>query len=424
MDAGSKVLCPTLDIMLKKTILALCEVNIKYDYKLEICGSLHIRSDDQKVLTCLMDEKILGQCTGGNNILGLDGLIKKNNLAVQPIKLSGSQAVDLSYGEKETLGNSINGVLDQKSLAEDGPAPMEGDMIEVSSMSSQYSKSPGAASMENNTHGALDLSNTSESENGQTDSETRSPRMHNTHDLLPPLLDAHLPTMVDAQANAVTQQIAALNQMAEMMQRNMGIVLPSQSLSDENSQNVFPPQLMPGGMVMPSSGPHLLTEPNNNQPENIKMEPAERPSPPTSQQGSIAVPSSPQQHQYPSMHPMMASPMRTAMVAASMALDPLTIGNPVHTKNGVKKWQCVFCGILVSSKFYLSSHINAVHTRTRIYPCEMCGKLFYSHGAQRIHKLRNHWIEKRHKCPQCGQLFVLPFELRQHTSRKHRQPDT
>ena len=43
MNMTSKLLCPTLDTMLKKTILALCEVNIKYDCKLEISGSLHIR---------------------------------------------------------------------------------------------------------------------------------------------------------------------------------------------------------------------------------------------------------------------------------------------------------------------------------------------------------------------------------------------
>ena len=51
-----KVLCPTLSVMLVKTIKALCEINIKYDQKLEITGSLHVRSDGEKVLTCLLDE--------------------------------------------------------------------------------------------------------------------------------------------------------------------------------------------------------------------------------------------------------------------------------------------------------------------------------------------------------------------------------
>ena len=114
---------------------------------------------------------------------------------------------------------------------------------------------------------------------------------------------------------------------------------------------------------------------------------------------------------------MMVSPMANPALDHKAALKMAPVE---HVKGGNKKWQCVFCGILVSSKFYLSSHINAVHTRTRIYPCEICGKMFYSHGAQRIHKLRNHWVEKRHKCPFCGQLFVLPFELRQHVQKKHR----
>jgi len=47
MDA--KLLCPTLSMMLVKTIKALCEINIHYDQKLEITGSLHVRSDGNKV---------------------------------------------------------------------------------------------------------------------------------------------------------------------------------------------------------------------------------------------------------------------------------------------------------------------------------------------------------------------------------------
>ena len=49
-----KLMCPTLTIMLTKTIKALCEVNIKYEKNLEISGSLHVRSDGEKILTCLI----------------------------------------------------------------------------------------------------------------------------------------------------------------------------------------------------------------------------------------------------------------------------------------------------------------------------------------------------------------------------------
>jgi len=58
MDA-TKLMCPTLSVVLVKTIKALCEINIKYDSKLEITGSLHVRSDGQKVLTCVLDEESL-----------------------------------------------------------------------------------------------------------------------------------------------------------------------------------------------------------------------------------------------------------------------------------------------------------------------------------------------------------------------------
>jgi len=55
----NKLLCPTLSMMLVKTIKALCEINIHYDQKLEITGSLHVRSDGNKVcrVTWYMHQK-------------------------------------------------------------------------------------------------------------------------------------------------------------------------------------------------------------------------------------------------------------------------------------------------------------------------------------------------------------------------------
>ena len=55
-NISPKVLCPTLSVVLVKTIRALCEINIHFDHTLEITGSLHVRSDGDKVLTCLLDE--------------------------------------------------------------------------------------------------------------------------------------------------------------------------------------------------------------------------------------------------------------------------------------------------------------------------------------------------------------------------------
>ena len=57
---GTRLLCPALDAMLKKTIIALCEVNVQYNLTLEISGSLHIRADGERVFNCLIEEELNG----------------------------------------------------------------------------------------------------------------------------------------------------------------------------------------------------------------------------------------------------------------------------------------------------------------------------------------------------------------------------
>jgi len=96
-----------------------------------------------------------------------------------------------------------------------------------------------------------------------------------------------------------------------------------------------------------------------------------------------------------------------------------TAGVEVGT-GGKKKFQCMFCGIYLSTKCYLKNHINAVHTRSRVYQCDLCAHYFYSAGAARIHKLRNHWHgAKKHRCSECSETFLLPIELRKHIQKKH-----
>ena len=476
-----RVRCNTLDSMLKKTILALCEVNVKYDVKLEVCGSIHIRSDDEKVLTCLLDEKLWSQDRklrreGMLNTIrfGLKGLEHRpvTSAAVMPIKINEAkineakinevaqaeergeegEAVDLSNGLKKpeddqdqnndpkdiVMKEEKDDVRDDPRMGCDlsggKPSPLPGDTM--------------------NHHGALDLSSNNSDCEGYTDSEGASPRDQMPPHEMAPMLGhgmngmppgamgmgamgawggglggvpmGHVMNGTTAPSDLVAQQIAALNQMAEFMQSSLGMVMPptqtAMTTAYSNAPTTLTTSVHNGG-----GGPHQSPLHHALPHTPLKSEPMT--SSTSTSPTSIVAPPYPTAVAPPTRPPMssggmMMSPIQSAMMAGvtmeSIMRDPLTIGNPVQTKTGVKKWQCIFCGILVSSKFYLSSHINAVHTRTRIYPCEMCGKLFYSHGAQRIHKLRNHWVEKRHKCPHCGQLFVLPFELRQHVQRKHK----
>lgn len=108
-----------------------------------------------------------------------------------------------------------------------------------------------------------------------------------------------------------------------------------------------------------------------------------------------------------------------AVSPSPTALQESEILTTVNSK-GQKKFQCMFCGILLSTKNYLKNHVNAVHTKSRVYPCELCERFFYSAGALRIHKLRHHWANsKKHFCPHCQEAFLLPVELRRHVVKKH-----
>ena len=454
------VRCNTLDTMLKKTILALCEVNVKYDVKLEVCGSIHIRSDDEKVLTCLLDEKLWSQDRklrreGMLNTIrfGLKGLEHRpvNSATVMPLKISDPQGEGEAGGEAVDLSNGLKkpepGDEDESDSPKDIVMKEEKDDHDVRDDRMGCDLSGGKPSPlpgDSMNHGALDLSSNNSDCDGYTDSEGASPRDQMPHDL--PMLGHGpmngMPGMnmgvgmgmgalggglggagmpmgpvmngTTAPTDLVAQQIAALNQMAEFMQSSLGMVMPTQTgmtTAYSNAPTTLTTSVHNGAQPLHALPPTVLKSEPMTSTSSTSPTNAGAPYP------AVAPPTRP-------MSGMMMSPIQSAMMAGvtmeSIMRDPLTIGNPVQTKTGVKKWQCIFCGILVSSKFYLSSHINAVHTRTRIYPCEMCGKLFYSHGAQRIHKLRNHWVEKRHKCPHCGQLFVLPFELRQHVQRKHK----
>ena len=207
-----------------------------------------------------------------------------------------------------------------------------------------------------------------------------------------------------------------------MLPQSLPVMTPmsqSQSAAQQRDEMMLMQQSMMGMMALQAHTAPGLPLGMGMQPMfaglPLKMEPMSPPiassnTMPTTPNMTPAVPSNPVPE---------APPTRGRKAQAFANIDNLS--QAITDEKGNKKWQCVLCGIMLSSKFYLNSHINAVHTRTRIYPCEICGKLYYSHGAMRIHKLRQHWVDKRHKCPHCNQKFVLPFELRAHIARKHKQ---
>ena len=71
------------------------------------------------------------------------------------------------------------------------------------------------------------------------------------------------------------------------------------------------------------------------------------------------------------MHPYMSSIYNSLFDYAPVHV--ITALNAFESMfQGQKKFQCLFCGILLSTKNYLKNHINAVHTKARVYPCDIC----------------------------------------------------
>jgi len=50
--------CVDLAELLKKTLIACCEINIQYECDLEILGSIHVRADQEEILNFLLNERV------------------------------------------------------------------------------------------------------------------------------------------------------------------------------------------------------------------------------------------------------------------------------------------------------------------------------------------------------------------------------
>ena len=98
-----------------------------------------------------------------------------------------------------------------------------------------------------------------------------------------------------------------------------------------------------------------------------------------------------------------------------------------HEKFHAGKFKCEFCGVAVTTKDVLETHINNRHKGP--YPCEICGKLFSSIFAVSKHKVFHGKIIPPKKieilkCPICEKEFKGKFKLKEHmnchsTERPH-----
>ena len=66
-EKSSRIMCANLADLVKKTLLAFCEINVTFTTRLEIRGSVHVQADGDDVASFLLDERCVRQPAAGDD---------------------------------------------------------------------------------------------------------------------------------------------------------------------------------------------------------------------------------------------------------------------------------------------------------------------------------------------------------------------
>ncbi|ESN96774.1 hypothetical protein HELRODRAFT_163896 [Helobdella robusta] len=530
MDS-TKLLCPTLSVVLVKTIKALCEINIKYDSKLEITGSLHVRSDGQKVLTCLLDEEsVKGQhdaariaelatrlsmaaatfpfahlqipatvnhhnhhhtpqqlaaelylSSSGGDVHLVNANMQQSSVAMQvervaALREDNNQQLQAIIPQQLTVGLGSNAQLttavyhhhlhlkqpDSNSTGvqmlvqesneeirinqatvrpfENLVAKLPNQQLQQQQTNQQQQqqqsrKSKHSQHIQNESTNRINLSLKESPPSSIYERNLATPSSQN-HIKLPDIqtLAHSLPKypnqklksgVVASFINSSGHQVTAVDLQSSKSPDNLNSSIATYAYIPHSLQQQQQQQLM---YIEQQQMQQSLQQQQQQQQDNLQSD-----STPPSLDGPPIIESmvSDDSHTNSLNNGTFPNDSTSISMTTSPSLTSSTTSTSTSAKISTssdleaaisrrKKFQCMFCGIFLSTKCYLKNHVNAVHTRARVYPCELCERFFYSAGALRIHKLRNHWHgAKKHVCGQCGETFLLPIELRKHLVKKH-----
>ena len=116
------------------------------------------------------------------------------------------------------------------------------------------------------------------------------------------------------------------------------------------------------------------------------------------------------------------SPRETSLSLFNMSLltpfaDSPTINVPIEERqcvlvNGQRRWQCLLCPKIYSSKHNLVTHILG-HSGIKPHSCPVCGKLFKQSSHLQTHAL-THTNVKPYSCQVCSRTFTQASHVKRH----------
>ena len=444
-----KVLCPSLPDLLRKTILTFCEGSVKFEHFLEVTGSLHIRSDNEKVTTFLLDELVS----------------RAADEDVQCIDLS---KPTLNHEDSKQAYESEDSAISKPNDPNSMPKKSRKLKRPVRKLTYDYNENYESSGGESDFEYAVVDQN-------QNETERKSPP-HQFERVQRRLRDSLDNT--DSNTSASSEEVARIRCVAKRADQVVSPYGPAAWEVTSTRPDDSPPC---ESRNLPEASMPLDPEfmPVQDAPCDLRREatPAERNdttvtvAEASSLEASVGVerPASSQDpYQQLLEHMALARQLSPALstMFQPLALQPLDVASlawpphltapkeedrptqpqngldpdcpawpsyfspagPVKTEamrdDGSETWDrqisCAECGKVLKSPKMLQIHMNTAHTHKTVYPCKQCGKLFYAASSLHSHRKRTHtsW-EQKLKCTVCPRTFAFQSELLRHLDTAH-----